>query len=246
MELPALLRDGVLDPATAALLWLLIEGRVPLLVAGPATAEQRAALAAALLSIDSTDEWVLVDADDGSLATERLTALLRGGLAFGATVTAADLEGVLSGLEEAGLPSDGIRRLGLVLILDEAEAGLRCTSVHYLRPTERDAQGHLQRRPPAVLAAWDGAVGAYEDYAWGITPELADRIDRSQADLEGRRTERARFLVELAFSAGRASMADQVTSYLATEPGRVPAPERLAARPSPFHGGLLDPDDHTH
>ena len=65
-----------------------------------------------------------------------------------------------------------------------ADDSARCAVMHYLRPTERDGQGHIQRRPPAVLSAWDDATSAFEDYAWAVTPELADRVDRSQADFE--------------------------------------------------------------
>jgi hypothetical protein len=132
-----------------------------------------------------------------------------------------------------------VRRLGVVIVAEQAGAGLRCAVVHYLRPTERDAQGHVQRRPPAVLAAWDEHADAYEDYAWGITPELADRVDRSQADFEERHHDRSRFLATVA-EAGE-GYAERVAGYLATEPPRIPAPKHAPATPSPFHGGLTDP-----
>jgi hypothetical protein len=186
----------------------------------------------------------VLDADDTPLGTERLAALLRGGVALGLTLAAPDLGGVLERLAAAGLPEDGVRRLGVVIVLVETAAGLRCAAVHYLRPTERDGQGHLQRRPPAVLAAWDEAADTFEDYAWGITPELADRIGRSQADLEERRSTRARFL--------REAMVDpftyprRVARHLAAEPPAEPAPVHQPARPSPFGGGLLDPESHRH
>ncbi len=102
---------------------------------------------------------------------------------------------------------------------EQTEVGLRCTVVHYLRPVERDAQGHIQRRPPAVLAAWDEQDDVYEHYAWGITPELADRVGRSQADLEERQRDRAAFLA--ATAADDATADEQwarVGRYLAAEP----------------------------
>jgi len=241
-----LLRDGVLDPRLAALLWLLVEDRVPLVVTGPAPAEQRRAVARAVLSLDPDLDWVVLDAGGGALTTERLAALLRGEAAFGVDVEAHDLKGLLEGLEAAGLPRDGVRRLGAVAVLDQPAAGLRCTSVHYLRPSERDGQGHVQRRPPAVLAAWDAETDTFEDYAWGITPELAARVDRAQADLEERQLGRARFLAGAVNIADESEIDERVRVHLASEPPRVPAPDREAARPSPFGGGLLDPDEHRH
>ena len=241
-----LLREGALDPGLAALLWLLVEDRVPLVVTGPAPADQRRAFARAVLSLDPDLDWVVLDAEGGALSTERLAALLRGEAAFGVDVEAHDLKELLERLETAGLPRDGVRRLGVVAVLDQSDAGLRCTSVHYLRPSERDGQGHVQRRPPAVLAAWDPETDAFEDYAWGITPELATRVDRAQADLEERQLSRARFLAAATTDAEKSGIGERVRAHLASEPPRVPVPEREAARPSPFAGGLLDPDSHRH
>lgn len=244
-DLRTALHARVLDPQAAALLWLLVDGGVPLVLTGPAPASSRSQLAATLLSIDPARRWLVVDADQEALTTERLAALLRGGTGLGVTIAAADLASVLERLQEAGLPEDGVRRLGAVVILDHPAVGLRCTTVHYLRPVERDAGGHLQRRPPALLSAWDSTLDAFEDYAWGITPELADRVGRSQADLEERRADRARLLATLA--AGDGEDTDQrVATYLAAEPARQPAPDHDAAGPSPFRTGLLDPHDHRH
>jgi hypothetical protein len=188
----------------------------------------------------------VLEAEGGALTTERLAALLRGGAAFGVDAEAHDLKELLERMEAAGLPRDGVRRLGAVAVLDQPAAGLRCTSVHYLRPSERDGQGHVQRRPPAVLSAWDADTDTFEDYAWGITPELATRVDRAQADLEERQLGRARFLAQAVSSADESGLDDRVRAHLASEPPRVPAPEPEAARSSPFGGGLLDPDEHRH
>ena len=154
------------------------------------------------------------------MTTDRLSALLRGGVGLGVSLEADDLETVLDRLTSAGLPEDGVRRLGVVLMTEQTKAGLRCTVVHYLRPAERDAQGHIQRRPPAVLAAWDEQDDVYEHYAWGITPELADRIDRSQADLEERQRDRAAFLAAaVADDATAEEQRARMERYLAAEPG---------------------------
>jgi hypothetical protein len=151
------------------------------------------------------------------------------------------LAAVLERLADSGLPEDAVRRLGVVVVVAETGLGLRCSAVHYLRPTERDAQGHIQRRPPAVLSAWDDRTDTYEHYAWGITPELADRADRSQADFEERQQARASFLASSVRGTSGTGFEPRLSDYLATEPPRQPAPAHGAAEPSPFHGGLTDP-----
>jgi len=247
MDMLSLLQRGTLDPELAALLWLLTDGGVPLVLAGPAPAATRSAVAAALLATNPSHAWVLIDANEDPLHAERLAALLRGGVGLGVTLAADDLEAVIEGLVAAGLPEDGVRRLGVVIIVEESDHGLRCRVVHYLRPTERDAQGHVQRRPPAVLAAWDDEAGAYEHYAWGITPELAGRIDRSQADLEERQHDRAVFLrAAAADDAAPEAQQARVVRYLESEPPRIAASAPEDAKPSPFSGGLTDPDPHVH
>lgn len=242
------LRDGTLDAELAALLWLLVEGGVPLIIAGEAEASRRRALAADLLSLDPRREWVVLEVDEEAISTERVAALLRGGIAFALSLAAPDLESVMARLVAAGLPEDGVRRLGMVAITRETGHGLRLAAVHYLRPTERDAHGHIQRRPPAVLAAWDDVAGAFDHYAWGVTPELAARVDRSQADLEQRQQERALFLAAVAAERSDPEIgAGRISRYLATEPPGLPATPHPPARTSPFHGGIHGSDhDHDH
>jgi hypothetical protein len=242
----SLLRDGVLDAELAALIWLMGERDVPLTVIGDAPLEARSELAGALLSLPPARAWVLIDADAEAPTPERLTALLRGGVGLGLTMS---LPGLAPMLEGAGplhaLPEDGIRRLGVVLVVDGVEAGLRCRSAHYLRPSERDAQGHVQRRPPAVLATWDKGADRFEHYAWGITPELADRVDRAQADFEERQRQRATALEVISSEAiSDDAERDRLAAYLTSEPARVPAPSHVQARPSPFHRGLTEPHQH--
>ena len=246
--LATLVAQRTMDAELAALLWLLAEGSVPLVVTGDASAEERSSLAAAVLSADASRGWVLLDADAQMLTTAQLSALVRGGVGLGVSLTATDLRDAMTRLEMPpdGLPEDAVRRLGVVIVAESTGHGLRLGAVHYLRPTERDAQGHLQRRPPAVLATWDATADVYEHFAWGITPELADRVDRSQADLEERQRSRAAFVAKVARDPASATeaWAARVAEHLAAEPPRVPAPEHEPATPSPFHGGVTDPHLH--
>jgi hypothetical protein len=117
------------------------------------------------------------------------------------------------------LSEDEIRRLGVVLILrrllvrgegevrglDEEGTIRRVVAAHYLRPAERDGEGHVQRRPPVALAAWDPDGDAFDRYSWGAAPELALRVGRSQAELERELALRTAFLGEVT-AAGRTSV----------------------------------------
>ena len=55
--------------------------------------------------------------------------------------------GIVARLEAdpSHLPDDAVRRLGTVLVLSSRPPGPRVVAAHYLRPTERDGGGHLQR-----------------------------------------------------------------------------------------------------
>lgn len=241
-----LLRDGVMDAELMALLWLLGEGGLPVTVIGDAPAADRSALAAACVALPPTRPWVVIDADAEAPTAERLAALLQGGVGFAMTLASPDLKTMLVAPGPLdGLPDDGLRRLGIVLVAHRSSNGLRCRSVHYLRPSERDGQGHIQRRPPAVLAALDEDQDRYEHYAWGITPELADRLDRSQADLEERHHDRRVFLEDLAAeSDAELDPMSRTQAFLAAEPERIPAPHHGPAQPATAQHGLTDP--HTH
>lgn len=263
--LASLVREGVTDAELAALLWLLAEGGVPLVVGGLAEGPHRARLAAAVLGVDPRRPWMLLDAEAAPPDPERLGAILQGGVGLGLSLAVPDLAAVMARLSvpPGGLSEDAVRRLGVVVILGRddvpatpraaarpattgAVGPIRILAAHYLRPTERDGQGHLQRRPPAVLAVRDPGSGDLEHFAWGITPELADRVGRSQADLEERQASRGAFLERLAQDGpvDRAGHEAAVLRHLEGEPPLVPAPPREAARPSPFHGGLSDPHVH--
>jgi hypothetical protein len=227
-NLATLVVERAVDPELAALAWLLVEGEVPLVVTGAASLAERSAVAGAVLSVDPGRPFVLIDADDEAPTLARLSALLRGGLSVGLVIEGPDLQSVFDRLRVAptSLPDDAIRRLGLVLVIGRTVRGSRVTVAHYLRPTERDGQGHLQRRPPAVLATWDESTDSFEHFAWGIMPELADRVDRSQADLEQRQLDRAGFLATMARTGGLEAHDWQaaVRRYLATEATRTPSP----------------------
>jgi hypothetical protein len=244
-----LVADGVIDAELASLLWLLVEGGVPLVVAGDDPA-RRADVATAVLGIDPARPWVVLDVEARPPSLDELAALLRGGTGVGISVAGSDLPAVVARLEglPMGLPDDAVRRLGVVLIVADREPGPRAVAAHYLRPTERDGGGHLQRRPPAVLATWDADQDAFEHYAWGVTPELGDRVGRAQADLEERQRDRVAFIARMAADGPLApgEHAARVRAYLATEPPRVPPESRHAAEPSPFRSGLLDHEPHVH
>ena len=107
----------------------------------------------------------------------------------GGVVVADSLESVLSRLGASSELPDEARDLGLVLIVRDA----RVAVAHYVRPVERDAAGHLQRRPPAVLSARDEG-GELDHFFWAVTDELATRAGMTRDDLEDESASRARWL----------------------------------------------------
>jgi hypothetical protein len=108
----------------------------------------------------------------------------------GAVVAAGSLEDIRNEFLAAPirLSDQELTFLGCVLVLgapDGRRGGrLRVTAAHYVRPLARDAHGHAQLLPPAVLATWDPRLGRYEHFAWGVLPEIADRLGRKAGDLE--------------------------------------------------------------
>jgi hypothetical protein len=113
-----------------------------------------------------------------------------------ATIDAADLAGLLERLSRPPVNTDEDERsrLGVVLALSEVGRGPRVLAAHYVRPVARDQHGHVQRLPPAVLATWNMATESFDHFAWGVLPELADRIGRRPVELE---REQARLAAEL-------------------------------------------------
>ena len=170
-----LVAGGTLDAELGALLWILIEGGVPVLVSGAAPEADLASIAAALT--ESAPNRHLAD---------------RPGRKPGTTLRAGSLKEAFEilGAEPFNLSDDEQRALGLVVVV----RGGRATAVHYVRPVERDKQGHLQRRPPAVLATWNDDRSAFEHFAWAMTPELAARIGMTQAAFEDLQRDRTHTL----------------------------------------------------
>lgn len=150
---------------------------------------------------------------------------LQRGYGLGTSLHADSLAEVFEQLQAppVSLSADELRSLGVVIVLRlldrngavlqfpegtmEAEFAplrpsvrRRAVAVHYVRPLERDAHGHVQRRPPAVLSTWDPTTDCFEHFAWGITPELAMRVGRTQADFEREQARRAQYLSGLVAS----------------------------------------------
>ncbi len=229
----SLVREDILDAELAALLWLLVDGGLPLVVTG-GSPEGRTALLAALDGLPGASGTTLDHIGPsgvwGSVLRARIAGL-RPGDRFRAAAEAASLRQLLETLDAPGigLTDDEIRTLGLIVVLDEAG---RVAAAHLLRPVERDGAGHLQRRPPAVLAARDSHDGKLEHFTWAVTSELADRVDRSQADFESRQTGRARLIDHLTTHPPTSGDRAALESHARAEPPRQPAPERPPARPS--------------
>lgn len=275
-----LVRIGALDAELGGLLWLLIEGGIGTIVAGPGAgpadrARRRSVLGGILdlappdrrrLTLRGRDEDFARLADIETLGWRRTfpaasdpvdpatTILLAGelgagppadttgdrariavralglGFALGATIEGIRLEDVLVSLRARpiGLTEDELSRLGVVIILGQADVATpaRVTAAHYIRPLARDVHGHPQRLPPAVLAAWDEGAGRFEHFAWGIAAELAGRTGDRTGDFERERDRRAEALAELA----TLELADPVGIRAALE--RV----RLGPGAAHFHG----------
>jgi len=106
------------------------------------------------------------------------------GYGLAATVAASSLDLVLERLRGIRLTDDELSHLGLVLVLEEIGGRTRIVAAHWVRPVVRDVHGHIQRLGPAVLATWDEPTGRFDQFAWGVMPELAMRIGRKAGDLE--------------------------------------------------------------
>ena len=109
------------------------------------------------------------------------------GYGLAATIHADSLDEVFDRLRRppVRLADDELSHLGVVLIARQLDDGRRrVVAAHYVRPMARDQHGHLQRLGPAVLATWDPAEDAFEQFGWGITPELARRVGRRAGDFE--------------------------------------------------------------
>ena len=97
-----------------------------------------------------------------------------------ATAPGHDLAELLDLLRGANLrvPEDDLHRLGLVIVLGgDGAAQSHVESAHLLRAPALDGGA---RRPPALLATWNGS-GAWDDFSWAALPELAARVGVTQA-----------------------------------------------------------------
>jgi len=191
-SLVELISKGVLDAELAALVWLLVAGDVPLVAAAPAG---RLAAGAQLVTgvLATVRPDIALEGLDRPLGASGAVNIVRGRRA-GGVVEAGSLEEVRSALGAGPLPlsEDQLSFLGCVLVLAPTEPAasrsrgrLRVVAAHYVRPLARDAHGHAQLLPPAVLATWDERLGRYEHFAWGVLPEIAARLNRRTGDLEG-------------------------------------------------------------
>lgn len=251
VDLPELVRDGVLDAELAALCWLMVEGGVPVVVTGEPEVAERLLVADVLIHLLPVAPALIIDLDAGQPSVASLASFMRAGMRLGAVAAAPGLKELIESATgpATGLPEDAVRRLGLVLVVGLVPSvapgpvtdRMRVLAAHYLRPLERDGGGHIQRRPPAVLATWDPVADAFDHFAWGVTGELADRVDRSQASFEELQASRAAGLAALAEETPGASSMEGI---LAAEPLRVPAPPRPVAVASPLHSPLTDPHVH--
>ncbi|HEX5825541.1 MAG TPA: hypothetical protein VFY18_13870 [Candidatus Limnocylindrales bacterium] len=244
-----LIADGILDAELAALAWILIEARLPVVVGAQARGVGKTTLLEALLdflpaSVHRIDlagrsedfTWLPEAAALGwppagptiassppvapptsclvaAELSEHLPIYTWGaaartfvraaslGYGIAATIHADRLEDVHDQLraQPVGLTDDELSYLGLVLIARawrEADGTVvrRVVAAHYARPVGRDEHGHVQRLPPAVIAARDEATDKLEHFEWGVMPELAIRLGRKPGDLELDQAERADLL----------------------------------------------------
>ena len=201
-----LVRRGTIDAELAALIWLLVEGRIPLIVAAPdelvATGAAGDVLRGVLASLRPDLGLEVIDAAGLALPlmARSARAVIHGETA-GGLARAPSLQGIHDALgaePPAGLSEDELSFLGCVLVLaadapppvtaaDPAmapEPALRVAVAHYVRPLHRDEHGHPQLLGPAVLATWDARRGAFEHFGWGVLPEIAARLGRRTGDLE--------------------------------------------------------------
>jgi hypothetical protein len=270
-----LIADGVLDAELAALAWLLLEARLPVVVGAMARGVGKTTLLEALLdflpaSVRRIDlagaaedfAWLpeaamlgwppagptvaisppvtptsayLVAAElsehlpiyTGGAAARTLVRAASIGYGIGATIHADRLEDVHDELRArpVGLTDDELSYLGLIVIArawrgTDGTIVRRVVAAHYARPVGRDEHAHVQRLPPAVIAARDEGSDTLEHFAWGVMPELAIRLGRKAGDLERDQADRAALLGGL-LAAGTTDVAEVRTAIRSFRAGAV-------------------------
>ncbi len=241
-----LLAAHSLDAELAALLWLLLDARIPLVVVGAPGSGRDAVMAglAGLLPPDARTVDVTPDDDfdwlpealelgwrrerpapasaapnddrvssatgvlvvrglggaDGIAGARARIAVRALALGYGllATMTGEGLDDALNALHDpaVGTDADERSRLGVVLAVADDAGTPRVTAAHYIRPVAFDTHGHVQRQPPAILAAWNGERDQWEHFAWGVIPDLAGRLGIRPIELEREQVRRAGLLAE--------------------------------------------------
>ena len=205
-SLVELVRRGTLDAELAGLVWVLVEGRIPLLVAAPADLVGRGVAAEILrgilaslrpdLGMAGVDAAGLVEPLAARSARDVVHGGRLGGIAIGDTLEAVYED--LGAGPPVGLTPDELSFLGCVLVLGEdvpppvaaadpamaPARAIRVVAAHYVRPLHRDEHGHAQLLGPAVLATWDPVGQGFEHFGWGVLPEIAARLGRRAGDLE--------------------------------------------------------------
>lgn len=205
-SLVELVRRGALDAELAALVWVLVEARIPLVVAAPEPLIVSGVAAEFLRGVLGSirPDLGLSGIDDLHVAEPLVARSARavahgerpGGLAIADSLQA--LRDDLGADPPLGLSEDELSFLGCVIVLDQdgppavqaadpamaARRAIRVVAAHYVRPLHRDEHGHPQLLGPAVLATWEPARAAFEHFAWGVLPEIAARLGRRAGDLE--------------------------------------------------------------
>ena len=257
----------MLSADLAAPLWLLLEARVPILVAAGPQGTGKSTLLEALLAFlpagirlvelagaDEDFAWLPQATELGwprktrpqpaprepvrpgstvllaSELSDHLAAYTWGpaariavraasiGYGLAATIHGEALDDVFAALRAypVALTDDELSHLGVVLVLRHLDDGRRrVVAAHYVRPVARDTHGHVQRLGPAVLATWDAGADAFEDFGWGVIPELAMRVGRRPGDFEIE-ADRRRDYLEALVSAGTTSpdaVRDAIAAY---------------------------------
>jgi hypothetical protein len=193
VSIVSLLRSGTIDADLGALVWLLAEGRTAMTIASIEDEHGRDAITSALDDLVPPSGPRPLAVRGGSLAdvmarsTKRALPILGG-----------------------PAPTPGLQP-GLVLIVGDRVV----TAAHLVRPPLRDAGGHVRKQGPAVLAVYDEAAGAWDHYAWGIGPEVADLAGIKSGDLEPELARRTEYLRGLAAAGivGREEVRSAIHGY---------------------------------